>query len=590
MATTYFIDNIGGNNAAAGTASGTAWKNVAKLLATGVPTVSGDKVLFKKGCIWNEALSGLAYYQRRGRAANPIVFSTYGTSTRAPSIRQLKVFDSWAPAVSGALPISANGIAVWSTPYSGAVNGGHQLWKSDTALSCIAWGGTRALTFNDIPSQAGRWSWTSNKPGGGAALYYCDSANPSTLGTFEGVGNGVRQWNSVLANSARFDGAIQWWDYDHWRVQSIDFQGGVNYTLRIYGLTAGRFNDWLRFHSCTFSKTTGQCIEVIGHANKSAQCQIELSACRFTNVPSATWSGAALGANAVRLQGAGNAATPNSGHYISFHDNVFSMVNHGIQIGTQLNTSNWVAGVIQRNLFVKCSDDAIWSPGGKRTAAGHRLTIINNIAVGGGDGGFELQANAASAQRYVRIANNVLASNGADGLMIQGADKTVSAYNNVIVNNYRNYPALGNGGGASLDAWLTNNSHGNGPRINNNLYFTDGRNAALKIRWCSTNANAIASGTFTQYKAATGQDASGKNVDPGFIKTSYNGSPGSFRPRINSPLVNAGATVTGVTDDYSGTARPVGVAYDIGAFEGGVGTLGRRGPQRDVGLIGWLTV
>jgi hypothetical protein len=37
--------------------------------------------------------------------------------------------------------------------------------------------------------------------------------------------------------------------------------------------------------------------------------------------------------------------------------------------------------------------------------------------------------------------------------------------------------------------------------------------------------------------------------------------------QASSPCINAGITLSTVTDDFNGTARPQGSAYDIGAFE-----------------------
>ena len=52
-------------------------------------------------------------------------------------------------------------------------------------------------------------------------------------------------------------------------------------------------------------------------------------------------------------------------------------------------------------------------------------------------------------------------------------------------------------------------------------------------------------------------------INPLFVNTTnYN-----FHLKIGSPCINAGATISDVTDDYDNNPRPSGVAYDIGAFE-----------------------
>lgn len=53
------------------------------------------------------------------------------------------------------------------------------------------------------------------------------------------------------------------------------------------------------------------------------------------------------------------------------------------------------------------------------------------------------------------------------------------------------------------------------------------------------------------------------NVNPMFV----NPAGGNFRVQAGSPLVNKGMTLSMVTADFDGTARPQGGAYDIGAYE-----------------------
>lgn len=40
-----------------------------------------------------------------------------------------------------------------------------------------------------------------------------------------------------------------------------------------------------------------------------------------------------------------------------------------------------------------------------------------------------------------------------------------------------------------------------------------------------------------------------------------------FRLQVGSPAIDAGISLTDVLDDFNGTARPIGAAYDIGAYE-----------------------
>jgi hypothetical protein len=53
------------------------------------------------------------------------------------------------------------------------------------------------------------------------------------------------------------------------------------------------------------------------------------------------------------------------------------------------------------------------------------------------------------------------------------------------------------------------------------------------------------------------------STDPKFV----NPTAGNFHLQSNSPAINAGVTITNVTDDFDGISRPQGGAYDIGAYE-----------------------
>ena len=74
----YFIDNVAGNDASDGKTPATAWKNLTKV--TGKIFFPGDSILFKKGGVW----TGTLRVQGEGIAGKPIVVSSYGTGTTMP--------------------------------------------------------------------------------------------------------------------------------------------------------------------------------------------------------------------------------------------------------------------------------------------------------------------------------------------------------------------------------------------------------------------------------------------------------------------------------------------------------------------------
>jgi len=83
--------------------------------------------------------------------------------------------------------------------------------------------------------------------------------------------------------------------------------------------------------------------------------------------------------------------------------------------------------------------------------------------------------------------------------------------------------------------------------------------------WAPNGSIAYVNGNTVSWSGwnALGYDKHGVNADPAFVnRTSNNFALGS-----GSPAVDHGATISSVVDDYIGTSRPQGGAYDIGAFE-----------------------
>jgi hypothetical protein len=91
--------------------------------------------------------------------------------------------------------------------------------------------------------------------------------------------------------------------------------------------------------------------------------------------------------------------------------------------------------------------------------------------------------------------------------------------------------------------------------IDRNLYGPSN----MRWKWGSSAATT----TFATWKSNSGQDASSPvPADPVF-----RGSPLDLHVGAVSPAVNAGATLTGFSNDHDGVTRPQGVAWDIGAYE-----------------------
>ena len=156
------------------------------------------------------------------------------------------------------------------------------------------------------------------------------------------------------------------------------------------------------------------------------------------------------------------------------------------------------------------------------------------------------------------VRNNVTYGNGASGILIgSGVDNI--AYNNIVYGNGVNFGSSGlrvGSGGPQRNVVYNNTVFGN-PKgleirqgtdtiVRNNIIYSNG----------SASANYIDNGTGTIA-------SNNLTVDPKFVD-----APNlDFRLRSDSPAIDAGMSISAVTDDFAGVLRPQGGGYDIGAYE-----------------------
>ncbi len=93
--------------------------------------------------------------------------------------------------------------------------------------------------------------------------------------------------------------------------------------------------------------------------------------------------------------------------------------------------------------------------------------------------------------------------------------------------------------------------------------FSSDRNA-LEDRFTTDDGDSVI--TLAEWQSQTGQDLGSFTTVPGDLFLDLPGD--DYHPRDGSPLLDAGETLAEVPTDLEGTPRPVGPAYDIGAYEG----------------------
>ena len=258
-------------------------------------------------------------------------------------------------------------------------------------------------------------------------------------------------------------------------------------------------------------------------------------------------------------------------HHIWIRDMDFSFIGGGDQYGGAytVRLGNGVEfGVgAHDNIVERCTFnqiyDAAMSPQGGSAPQGfevHNLYFRNNI-VRNCEYSFEFWAQSEKANvTDVYFANNTCMNAGSGWghaqrpdpngthLMFFSNDASTSAFyimNNIFYNSTEwgvRWTRIDNISDVFMD---------------NNCWFEDSGNIALiesdnydyKTQW-------------ENYRETTGQDTHSIAANP-LLKPNYT-------LKDNSPCINAGLTLSSVTDDYNDVSRPQGNRFDIGAFESDV--------------------
>jgi len=74
----FYVDSESGDDQKDGLSSANAWKTIAKVNSSMSLFSPGDRILFKKGGVWNEKL----IINTSGASGNPVIFSYYGTGAK----------------------------------------------------------------------------------------------------------------------------------------------------------------------------------------------------------------------------------------------------------------------------------------------------------------------------------------------------------------------------------------------------------------------------------------------------------------------------------------------------------------------------
>ncbi len=225
--TTYYVDPAG-SDSNAGTATGAAWKTIAKVAATSVNP--GDSVLFKRGATWYEQLN----IPQSGTAGSPVTYGAYG---------------------SGALPVIHGGTPVtgWALYAPGTVaspnliaNPGFETWAAGVPSS-----------WSNVSTAPGSISLDSvNHTGGTASLKLTSPLSGQIAGVTQSVASLVGGADYTLS-FYHMEGASPVGQFMTYSIQ-ISINGGAyaNMYLQTNGTWGTANPNFLPATATTFTQVT----------------------------------------------------------------------------------------------------------------------------------------------------------------------------------------------------------------------------------------------------------------------------------------------------------------------------------------------
>lgn len=316
----------------------------------------------------------------------------------------------------------------------------------------------------------------------------------------------------------------------YWILEGLEFSGGGanGYTLKIDAPNVNLVNSNLHGSYLDTVKLVQTSNDVVIYGNEIHHPNAAASAnAQGVDIVGAdrVW----LAHNYVHdIQSIGMYAKGNSRNIIFENNRVENVTSRGIMLGQ--STDSYLLddgiyetydGIIRNNVIVN-TDDACLA-----TASSINVKIYNNSCY-----------NVAKTYHGAIFVSNEST--------ISTPGKNIEIKNNIIVGTTRPVVKIGPGAVAS-----TADLH-----IDRNIYW----NGGAAVTFLSED-NSLFSVDISTWRSRMGQDATSIVADPKYSSVS------TLQLLDSSPAIDAGVTTSVVTDDYRHTARPLGAAYDIGAYE-----------------------
>jgi hypothetical protein len=200
--------------------------------------------------------------------------------------------------------------------------------------------------------------------------------------------------------------------------------------------------------------------------------------------------------------------------------------------------------------------------------------IIYGNGVGGGSG-----INMDGVQDS-RIENNLLYDNHASGISLYSIDGAEGSTNNEVVNNTvyqaQNARWALNIQDASTDNTVRNNILIRQPDSRGSIDISTDSRAGFTSDYNVVVDRFTTGGTtpnLAQWRALTGQDMHSLIATAAQLFVNPVAVGGDYHLRSTSPAINAGTSSFAPALDLDGRPRPIGAAFDIGAYEWGVAAI-----------------
>lgn len=196
--------------------------------------------------------------------------------------------------------------------------------------------------------------------------------------------------------------------------------------------------------------------------------------------------------------------------------------------------------------------------------------VIGNVVhdIGPAPGGCNTAQGIYQSNLRGHVYNNIVYRTSAWGISLWHAANNVTISGNTLFNN----GGPGVGGGIIVGA-----GDAPGGVIDDNTVVTDNiviHNGGVGIEEYgavgthNVYANNLLYQNYAAFSLIYGTPVATLSVDPQLVNYQPDGS-GDYHLSAGSPAINAGTSQGAPSNDFDGGARPVGGAYDIGAYEYG---------------------